>query len=130
MNGLLPPDYKATEYEILGVPATDDLTHPKKDKDSGRYNKFPTGYYIGAFKTPTLRNIAETGPYMHNGKFKSLASVLEFYNRGGGQGLGLDVPNQTLSSEPLHLTYKEKQQIILFLKALSDSTVRNGSKKG
>jgi cytochrome c peroxidase len=59
---------------------------------------------------------------MHNGLFETLEDVLEFYNRGGGAGLGLEIENQTLSDEPLNLTEKEKEDIIVFLQTLTDTT--------
>ncbi|HEY0612208.1 MAG TPA: cytochrome-c peroxidase, partial [Chitinophaga sp.] len=63
-NGLIPPLYNFTELEVLGTPLTDDLLHPRADTDSGRYKVFPIAYYNGAFKTPTVRNVSATGPYM------------------------------------------------------------------
>jgi len=120
-NGLIPPDYALTEFEVLGTTRTDRLDKPQLSKDPGRYNVYPFPFYKGAFKTPTVRNTAVTAPYMHNGAFRSLDKVLEFYNRGGGQGLGIDISSQTLSPHPLGLTAKEKQDIILFLEALTDA---------
>ncbi len=120
-NGSTPPFFNRSEYEVLGVPETDNFKKVIPDKDEGRFSYFPSPFYHAAFKTPTLRNIAMTGPYMHNGSFKSLTKVLEFYNRGGGAGLGLKIPNQTLSDKPLHLTKQEIREITLFLKSLTDS---------
>jgi cytochrome c peroxidase len=119
-NGLIPPDYKVTEFEILGTPRTDQFDRPRLSTDEGRYALFPFDFFKGAFKTPTVRNVANTYPYMHNGSFHSLEKVLEFYNKGGGAGLGLKVPEQTLPSTPLHLTNQEMQDIILFMRALTD----------
>lgn len=119
-NGLTPPFFSRSEYEVLGVTKNDDFKMPILDKDEGRFSYFPSPYYLSAFKTPTLRNIAMTGPYMHNGSFKSLTKVLEFYNLGGGGGMGLRIPNQTLSDKPLHLTDHEIKEITLFLKSLTD----------
>lgn len=119
-NGLVPPLYNLTELEVLGATATDDLLHPKADTDSGRYTIFPIEYYEGAFKTPTVRNVSATGPYMHNGAFRTLEGVVEFYNKGGGRGLGLDIRQQTLSSVPLNLTAREVEDIVSFLHALED----------
>ncbi len=121
-NGLIPPDYKRTEFEVLGATLTDSFDKPMLSPDEGRYALYPFAFYKGAFKTPTVRNTAETYPYMHNGAFRSLEKVMEFYNKGGGAGLGLKVPAQTLPSTPLHLTDREMQDIILFLQALTDST--------
>jgi len=122
-NGLIPPMYKFTEFEILGTPLTDNLASPQDDPDQGRFHFRPIIYYKGAFKTPTVRNSAVTGPYMHNGAFNSLDSLMEFYNKGGGSGLGLDLPNQTLSSKPLNLSETEKKDIINFLHALTDQII-------
>jgi cytochrome c peroxidase len=119
-NGLTPPFFNRSEFEVLGVPESDNFISPKKDNDSGRYSFFPSPFFQDAFKTPTLRNISKTGPYMHNGNFRSLEKVLEFYNRGGGLGLGMKLSNQTLSEKPLHLTKKEIKAIISFLSALTD----------
>lgn len=120
-NGLMPPLYNLTELEVLGAPATDDLLQPRPDTDAGRYSVFPIGYYKGAFKTPTVRNVSATAPYMHNGAFRTLNAVVEFYNRGGGRGIGLHTEQQTLSAAPLNLTAGEIGDIVSFLHALKDS---------
>ncbi len=122
-NGLIPPVYKFTEFEVLGTTQTENLSKPVNDPDQGRINFRPIIFYQGAFKTPTVRNTAETAPYMHNGAFTSMDSLMEFYNKGGGAGLGLDLPYQTLSPNPLNLTELEKKQIIHFLQALTDRPV-------
>lgn len=119
-NGLLPPLYEVSELEVLGAPATASLDHPVPDADAGRFNVSGVGFQRGAFKTPTLRNVAMTAPYMHHGAFGSLETVMDFYNRGGGLGIGLDVDNQTLSGKPLNLTSAEQADIIHFLEALTD----------
>jgi len=120
-NGLMPPLYNFTELEVLGTPLTDDLLHPQTDTDSGRYKVFPIAYYNGAFKTPTLRNVSATAPYMHNGGFHTLEAVVEFYNKGGGRGIGLNTEQQTLSGAPLNLTKNEISDIVSFLHALEDT---------
>ena len=120
-NGLIPPDYARTEYEVLGTTRTDRLEKPQLSMDSGRYAVYPFAFYRGAFKTPTVRNAAKTAPYMHNGAFHNLEKVLDFYNKGGGEGLGLSMPSQTLSAHPLGLSRREEQDIILFLSTLTDS---------
>lgn len=119
-NGLIPPAYTLTEFEILGTTASDDFAHPKVSADQGRFEARPTPYYRGAFKTPTVRNAAVTAPYMHNGAFGSLEKVMEFYDKGGGSGLGLDIPDQTLPAAPLNLSDEEKSDIIAFLHSLTD----------
>ncbi len=119
-NGLIPPLYNRTEFEVLGAPSNDDLTHPIPDEDSGRLAFFPIDLYKGAFKTPTVRNAAVTAPYMHNGAFRNMEQVVDFYDKGGGNGVGLSVSNQTLSAIPLQLTPKEKKALIAFMNALTD----------
>lgn len=119
-NGLIPPLYNKTEFEVLGTSSTEDLIHPLPDRDSGRLAFFPIDFYKGAFKTPTVRNAAATAPYMHNGAFRNMEQVIEFYDKGGGNGIGLSVPNQTLSAMPLRLTTKEKKALIAFMNALTD----------
>ncbi|WP_025762842.1 cytochrome-c peroxidase [Dyadobacter tibetensis] len=120
-NGLLPPHFDVTEVEILGSPAHADLENPIIDSDRGRYDLYKVKYYDGAFKTPTVRNASKTAPYMHNGAFNTLMEVVEFYDRGGGAGLGLNIPNQTLSAQPLNLTATEKEDICLFIESLTDN---------
>jgi cytochrome c peroxidase len=120
-NSLLPPHYAVSEVEVLGTPADADFDHPQKDADRGRYDLYPIRFYDGAFKTPTVRNATKTAPYMHQGTFDTLTQVIEFYNRGGGTGLGLDQPNQTLSGKPLHLTVSEIEDISLFIESLTDT---------
>ncbi|HEY4150950.1 MAG TPA: cytochrome c peroxidase [Chitinophagaceae bacterium] len=119
-NGSKPPNYYYQESEVIGVPGTGDLLHPVPDTDPGRYAILPKEFLKNAFKTPTLRNIALTAPYMHNGVFKTLEEVVEFYNKGGGVGIGLKVPNQTLPATALGLTAIEKKQLIAFLHTLTD----------
>jgi cytochrome c peroxidase len=120
-NGLMPPIYVETEWEILGVPSLKKSGRPELDNDLGRASIINVDIFKHAFKTPTLRNIELTGPYMHNGVFRTLEEVIEFYDIGGGIGLGYDVPLQTLPSDSLHLTSNEKHELISFLKSLTDT---------
>jgi len=55
---------------------------------------------------------------MHNGSIPDLESLLDFYNKGGGAGIGLNVPHQTLSDQPLGLESKEISDIIAFMTSL------------
>ena len=88
------------------------------DRDLGLYFITKKEKDKGAFKTPTLRNVALTPPYMHNGVFKTLREVVEFYNKGGG-----DVPNKDPRLKPLNLTEEEKDALVAFLEALTCDTV-------
>ena len=121
-NGSKPPSYYYQESEVIGVPSSTDTLHPVIDSDPGRINTLKLDFFNHAFKTPTLRNIALTAPYMHNGVYKTLEEVIDFYNKGGGQGLGLSLPNQTLPADKLQLTSIEKSQLKAFLLTLTDTT--------
>jgi cytochrome c peroxidase len=123
-NGTVPPLYRETEAEVLGVPAAEDTLHPALDADPGRYRVRPAALWRGAFKTPTVRNAAFTAPYMHNGRFRDLDGVIGFYAAGGGKGLGLTVPNQTLPPDSLRLSEVDKADLIAFLRSLSDDPLR------
>ena len=57
---------------------------------------------------------------MHNGVYTTLEEVIEFYNNGGGIGLGLTIENQTLASDKLELTDKEVKALVAFMKTLTD----------
>lgn len=117
-NGTVPPSYSKSEHEVIGTPQ--DASGKKLSVDQGRYlyNKMPQ--LVGAFKTPTVRNVAITAPYMHNGVFKTLEEVVDFYNKGGGQGLGYEVENQTLPFDELKLTKMEEKALVAFMKTLTD----------
>ena len=119
-NGLLPPLYDISEVEALGITTNADFDKPVPDTDSGRYHIMPSPFYIGSFKTPTVRNAAKTAPYMHNGALQNLTEVMEFYNKGGGRGMGMDQPGQTLSEKPLDLTKEEIADLVSFIGSLTD----------
>lgn len=116
-NGVKPP-YVSSEFEVLGVPQ--DTGFKKLDADKGRYEINPASETMNAFRTGSIRNAAHTMPYMHNGVFKTLEQVIDFYDAGGGAGRGLPVSNQTLSSDSLKLTRTEKAQLIVFIKSLDE----------
>lgn len=115
-NGTVPPNFDKIESEIIGVPA--QVNGKIIDPDKGRYNLRKITLHKYAFRTPGIRNIALTAPYMHNGAFKTLDEVMDFYNKGGGKAA--EVENMTLPFDELKLTPKEKKQIIAFLTTLTD----------
>jgi cytochrome c peroxidase len=121
-NGTVPPLFARSESEVIGTPATSGWTHVRADADSGRAKTYTADAYLRAFKTPTVRNAALTAPYMHNGVYATLDEVIEFYNRGGGAGLGLRVPNQTLPFDRLRLTRADARSLIAFMNALTDTS--------
>ena len=116
-NGNLPPRFVKTESEVIGVPST--RAGKEIDQDLGRFNIIQTPSLKHSFKIPTLRNAANTAPYMHNGIYNTLEEVMDFYNKGGGIGLGISINNQTLPFDKLNLTKEERQDIIAFIKSLS-----------
>jgi cytochrome c peroxidase len=120
-NGTVPPYYKETEFEVIGVPKTKKWKNAELDSDLGRYHIFPMKERKGYFKTPSLRNIEKTAPYMHNGVYNNLEEVMKFYNKGGGIGIGIDIENQTLPFSSLDLSDKEIEDIIAFMKTLTDT---------
>jgi cytochrome c peroxidase len=115
-NGTFPPRYMKIESEVIGVPQS--LTKNEIDSDMGRFNIIKNESFGHAFKTPTIRNAARTAPYMHNGVFTTLQQVIDFYNKGGGAGLGIKPDNLTLPFDQLKLTEKERNDIIAFIKSL------------
>lgn len=117
-NGVKPP-YIGSEFEVLGVPA--DNRYTNLSTDSGRYLVNPAVETMRAFRTGTVRNVSRTAPYMHNGAFKTLGEVIDFYDAGGGAGHGLDPGNQTLSADSLHLSPKEKEDLIAFIHSLNEA---------
>lgn len=115
-NGVTPPKFVQSEVEVLGVPGT--LKDSILDADLGYFDVIGIDSYRNAFKIPSVRNIKKTAPYMHNGVYRTLDEVMEFYNNGGGAGLGINIPNQTLPEENLRLTEDEKKDIIAFMESL------------
>ena len=84
--------------------------------DVGRYEVTKDDKDWGAFKTPTVRNVVHSAPYMHDGSQKTLLEVVEHYNKGG-------TPNKNLSDKvkKINLTDEEKQDIVAFMEALTGS---------
>jgi cytochrome c peroxidase len=101
-------NFTLNAYANLGVGAD------KPDPDVGRFavTKDPADW--GAFKTPTLRDVARTAPYMHDGSLLNLHQVVNFYDKGG-------TPNRNLDAKikPLHLREQEKEDLVAFLNALT-----------
>jgi cytochrome c peroxidase len=96
---------------------TDDGFHNigiKENSDDGRYTQVRIKVNKGAFKTPTLRDVALISPYMHNGEYRTLEEVIDHYDRGGDDKTNLD-PN----IKPLGLTEQGKKDLVEFLRTLS-----------
>ena len=118
-NGTVPPFFTETEKEVIGVPET--AQNKELDDDLGFYWSFKEPLHKGMFKTPSIRNIAITAPYMHNGIYETLEEVVEFYNLGGGGGLGFDLEHQTLPFDELNLTTEEQNALVAFMKTLTET---------
>ena len=86
----------------------------KPQPDLGRFVVSKKEEDRGAFKTPTLREIEHTAPYMHDGSLKTLADVVEHYDKGGIKNPHLDA-----RMKPLKLSAEEKGDLVAFMKALS-----------
>lgn len=107
------PDFTGDQFRNIGLFNGKDL------KDSGRYVITKKIEDIGKFKVPGLRNVTVTGPYMHNGMFKTLREVIDYYDQPD-QVVPNSVNRDTLLSKPLHLSEQEKQDLEAFLKSLTD----------
>ncbi|MBL7837804.1 MAG: cytochrome-c peroxidase [Bacteroidetes bacterium] len=107
------PDFTGDEFRNIG------LFNGKDWNDSGRYKVTGLSADIGKFKVPGLRNVAVTGPYMHNGAFKTLSDVIDYYNQPDKF-----VPNainrDSALAKPLNLTAQEKEDLLNFLLSLTD----------
>lgn len=88
----------------------------RQRSELGRFNVSQVIADIGKFKTPILRNVALTAPYMHDGSLKSLEQVVEYYDRGGDKNRFLDP-----AIFPLHLSDREKADLVEFMKSLTSS---------
>ncbi len=128
-NGTVPPFFAEHEREVIGVPETS--ANLKLDDDLGYYwkNNENVEVHRGMFKTPTVRNAELTAPYMHNGVYQTLEEVMDFYNKGGGGGMGFDLEYQTLPFDELSLDNEEIEALIAFVKTLSDTDVKYEKKK-
>jgi len=107
------PDFTDDQFKNIG------LFDGYALNDSGRYLITRKKEDLGKFKTPGLRNIALTAPYMHNGMFQTLEEVVEYYNNPGAFVLNPINIDSTLS-EPLSLSKQEKSDLVAFLKTLTD----------
>jgi cytochrome c peroxidase len=113
-------DFTGDQFKNIGLYNENYLT------DSGRYSITKKETDIGKFKTPGLRNIAVTAPYMHNGMFSTLEEVLRYYNNPKGF-FPHQVNIDTNFNKPLNLSTKEQSDIIAFLKTLTDRAYKKNS---
>jgi cytochrome c peroxidase len=107
------PDFTNDDFKNIGLYDGASLS------DKGRFNIFKKTEDLGKFKTPSLRNIAITAPYMHNGMFKTLEEVVEFYNNTRDfvkNPINID----SSLAKPLGLSHQEKADLVNFMKTLTD----------
>jgi cytochrome c peroxidase len=110
------PDFTADEFKNIGLFNGFDL------RDSGRFYVTRKAEDIGKFKVPGLRNVALTAPYMHNGMFRTLEEVIDYYNNPNAfvpAAIGRD----DVLSKPLGLDAQEKADLVEFLKTLTSQTL-------
>ena len=110
------PTFNNPDFKVIGVPDLDP-----NDPDLGRYEIVGKGYER-AFKVPTLRNIALTAPYMHNGVFETLDEVVDFYAEGGGIKHGIEQNLLDDKIRPFSFSKREKEDLIAFLHSLTDES--------
>ncbi|MEH2169809.1 MAG: cytochrome c peroxidase [Nostoc sp.] len=106
--------YPLSEARLAQLGKFKDLLGENPPTLSPPLNSSETVFANGAFKAPGLRNVELTAPYFHNGGQATLEQVIDFYNRGGDFGV---LP-------PLNLSSQEKQELVAFLKGLTDDRVR------
>jgi cytochrome c peroxidase len=111
------PDFTGDQFRNIG------LFNGKELNDSGRFIVTRKAIDIGKFKTPGLRNIAMTAPYMHNGMHKTLKEVIDYYNTPDNF-IKNSVNRDTLLKHPLNLTEGEKKDLENFLLSLTDKRFR------
>ena len=107
------PDFTGDEFKNIGL--YDDVTFT----DKGRYEITKKEEDLGRFKVPGLRNVALTAPYMHNGMFKTLREVIDYYDNPYAT-VAHPINMDSLVMQPLHLTEQEKTDLENFLRTLSD----------
>ena len=112
------PTFANPDFKVIGVPEEEG-----REFDLGRA-EFAGAGYAGAFKVPTLRNVALTAPYMHNGIFETLEEVIDFYAAGGGTVLDHDTLNIDDKIRPFSLSVRERKDLIQFLHALTDESAK------
>lgn len=118
LDGVLFPGGFTGLTNCGGAPAVSTGLPAASDANLYHIGNLPTAV-DGAFKTPTLRNVQVTAPYMHNGGMATLEQVVEFYNRGGDHRN----PELAPAITPLGLTPEQRANLVLFLESLTDPNV-------
>lgn len=113
------PLFTDNKYHNIGLDST------FSGYNQGRYNITGNSNDMGKFKTPTLRNIELTGPYMHDGRFQTLEEVVDFYSEGLVYSPTIDPLMKKVHEGGVQLNPIEKQDLVNFLKTLTDTTFTN-----
>lgn len=108
------PNFEDDQFHALGVKGDDPGRFKVTGAEADRY----------AFKTPTIRNVELTAPYMHDGSLTTLRDVIDFYNAGGGE----QQPKSMLLRK-LNLTEREKSDLVAFLESLTGEVAVSGESK-
>lgn len=108
VNCHLGGNFTNNRFENIGIGM--DVVNP----DLGRYVVTKNERDWGAFKVPTLREVSQTAPYMHDGSLATLEEVIDYYDRGG-------IPNKNLHPlmQPLYLSSEDRKDLVAFLKSLN-----------
>ena len=110
------PTFNNPDFKAIGVPNLEN-----NEPDLGRAEIVGKGYE-NAFKVPTLRNIALTAPYMHNGIFNTLDEVVDFYAGGGGRSHGFKGSQLDDKIRKFDLSHEERKDLVAFMHALTDES--------
>ena len=107
------PDQEA--HFVMTEPVNTGLDEDTRSTDGGVGDITLNPKEIGQFKSPSLRNVEVTAPYMHDGRFATLSAVIDHYSSGGKNH-----PNKDIRVQPMHFTESEKTALMAFLKTLTD----------
>jgi cytochrome c peroxidase len=113
-SGVFAPRFLETELSAIGVPQRRGGKRRDPDEGRGAITKAPEDRAM--FRVPTLRHVAETAPYFHNGSFATLTEVIDFYEKGGGLAVDPHTPNLDPELAPFTLTDEERRALVAFLR--------------
>jgi cytochrome c peroxidase len=131
-NTVMKKEYKSDTFPVQLAPGVivqveHDLLETSSEKpqnDVGRFEITENPKDSWKYKTPSLRNLTVSAPYMHDGSLSTLEEVVEFYNNGGA-----DNPSKDILLKPLALTKQEKSNLVAFLKTITGDNVKQLEKE-
>lgn len=109
-----PPSFTSLAPRSIGVPGS----------DGGVEERTGNPAQTGQFRVPTLRNVALTAPYMHDGSFETLREVVEFYAEGGGRAHGMNPRHIAPEVKPFPASDSDIRDLVAFMHALTDTSAR------